>query len=76
MKESCIDQFDAMNCQAAGDFCDSQIGAAFFSTGRPNLSITLVRMHTFMLLLGKNPYDISKDCDGPIEETLCYPVTK
>ncbi|KDQ49579.1 hypothetical protein JAAARDRAFT_200740 [Jaapia argillacea MUCL 33604] len=25
---------------------------------------------------GKNPYDISQDCDGPIEETLCYPVTK
>ncbi|PVF93235.1 peptidase S10, serine carboxypeptidase [Serendipita vermifera] len=25
---------------------------------------------------GLNPYDISKVCDGPIEETLCYPVTK
>ncbi|EPS98584.1 hypothetical protein FOMPIDRAFT_1024590 [Fomitopsis schrenkii] len=25
---------------------------------------------------GYNPYDISKPCDGPIEETLCYPVTK
>ncbi|TFK48038.1 hypothetical protein OE88DRAFT_1665085 [Heliocybe sulcata] len=25
---------------------------------------------------GMNPYDISKVCDGPIEETLCYPVTK
>jgi len=33
-------------------------------------------MHTFIPLAGKNPYDISKDCDGPIEETLCYPVTK
>jgi hypothetical protein len=28
------------------------------------------------MMVGKNPYDISKDCDGPIEETLCYPVTK
>jgi len=25
---------------------------------------------------GLNPYDISKPCDGPIEETLCYPATK
>ncbi|KAG8791094.1 hypothetical protein FRC17_008802, partial [Serendipita sp. 399] len=25
---------------------------------------------------GLNPYDISKKCDGPIEETLCYPLTK
>ncbi|KJA15144.1 hypothetical protein HYPSUDRAFT_48669 [Hypholoma sublateritium FD-334 SS-4] len=25
---------------------------------------------------GKNPYDISKDCEGRIEDTLCYPVTK
>lgn len=25
---------------------------------------------------GKNPYDISKDCDGPLSETLCYPITK
>ena len=24
---------------------------------------------------GLNPYDISKECDGPIEETLCYPIT-
>jgi len=27
-------------------------------------------------LSGKNPYDISKDCDGPLSETLCYPITK
>ncbi|KAF4584580.1 hypothetical protein EYR38_001809 [Pleurotus pulmonarius] len=25
---------------------------------------------------GKNPYDISKDCEGKIEETLCYPITQ
>jgi carboxypeptidase C (cathepsin A) len=25
---------------------------------------------------GLNPYDISKPCDGPIEETLCYPATQ
>ncbi|KAH7909697.1 serine carboxypeptidase [Hygrophoropsis aurantiaca] len=25
---------------------------------------------------GKNPYDISKDCEGDIADTLCYPETK
>ncbi|KAF9481273.1 alpha/beta-hydrolase [Pholiota conissans] len=25
---------------------------------------------------GKNPYDVSRDCDSAIEDTLCYPVTK
>jgi len=24
----------------------------------------------------RNPYDISRACDGPISDTLCYPVTK
>ncbi|KAF8627688.1 hypothetical protein AX15_004297 [Amanita polypyramis BW_CC] len=26
-------------------------------------------------ITGLNPYDISRQCDGPIEDTLCYPVT-
>jgi len=25
---------------------------------------------------GKNPYDITRDCEGDIADTLCYPVTK
>ncbi|EJU04579.1 serine carboxypeptidase [Dacryopinax primogenitus] len=25
---------------------------------------------------GMNPYDISQECDGPIEETLCYPIVR
>lgn len=24
---------------------------------------------------GLNYYDISQPCEGPIEETLCYPIT-
>ncbi|KAH7919224.1 alpha/beta-hydrolase [Leucogyrophana mollusca] len=55
--DSCINQFDAMSCKAARDFCDQELEATFFETG-------------------KNPYDISKDCEGNIAETLCYPVTK
>ncbi|KAF8518463.1 serine carboxypeptidase [Gautieria morchelliformis] len=26
-------------------------------------------------LSGRNPYDVSKDCEGELMETLCYPVT-
>ncbi|KJA20867.1 hypothetical protein HYPSUDRAFT_68192 [Hypholoma sublateritium FD-334 SS-4] len=25
---------------------------------------------------GKNPYDISRDCDGTLQDTICYPMTK
>ncbi|KZV59826.1 serine carboxypeptidase [Peniophora sp. CONT] len=32
-KESCIDQFDAMNCEAASSFCSSEIMSPFFTTG-------------------------------------------
>ncbi|KAI5118997.1 hypothetical protein M0805_004407 [Coniferiporia weirii] len=27
-------------------------------------------------LSGKNPYDVSKDCEGQLADTLCYPITK
>jgi cathepsin A (carboxypeptidase C) len=57
LKESCLDQFDAINCNAANIFCYGEIGGPFFASG-------------------KNPYDISKDCEGEIEDTLCYPITK
>lgn len=57
LKESCRDSYDAMNCDAAFAFCDSEISTPY-------------------MLTGYNPYDISKLCDGPLSETLCYPVTK
>ncbi|KAF9240283.1 Alpha/Beta hydrolase protein, partial [Melanogaster broomeanus] len=31
--ESCIDQYDAMNCGAARDFCDKELLEPFFETG-------------------------------------------
>ncbi|KAI0933476.1 hypothetical protein AcV5_005612 [Taiwanofungus camphoratus] len=57
MKESCVDSYDSINCEAAYLFCQAEISVPFHNTGY-------------------NPYDISKLCDGPISETLCYPVTK
>ncbi|EGN93797.1 hypothetical protein SERLA73DRAFT_188905 [Serpula lacrymans var. lacrymans S7.3] len=32
-RESCIDQFDKMNCQAARDFCDTELEGPFDATG-------------------------------------------
>ena len=45
-------------------------------------SVHLVRSPYFLsvavliLCTAKNPYDISRDCEGNISETLCYPLTK
>lgn len=57
LKESCIDQFDSMNCEAASNFCETELASPFESTGL-------------------NYYDISRPCDGTLEETLCYPITQ
>ncbi|PPQ83849.1 hypothetical protein CVT25_000908 [Psilocybe cyanescens] len=57
MKSSCEDQYDAINCGAAVQFCRSAVSVPYHATG-------------------KNPYDISKQCEGNISETLCYPQTK
>lgn len=34
MQESCIDRFDAIDCRAAVNFCDSTMGAAFQASGK------------------------------------------
>ncbi|KAA1475366.1 serine carboxypeptidase [Dentipellis sp. KUC8613] len=57
MKEACIDQFDSMNCEAASNFCETELFDPFMASGT-------------------NLYDISKPCDGPLDETLCYPITQ
>ncbi|PPR07804.1 hypothetical protein CVT26_014989 [Gymnopilus dilepis] len=57
MRDSCEDQYDAINCGAAVQFCRSVYSQPYRDTGR-------------------NPYDLSKPCEGKIEETLCYPQTK
>ena len=28
------------------------------------------------MMSGRNPYDISKECEGGLENTLCYPITR
>ncbi|KAI0297528.1 serine carboxypeptidase [Multifurca ochricompacta] len=32
-KESCIDQYDEMNCRAASDFCSAELESPYFATG-------------------------------------------
>jgi len=34
MKASCVDLFDSMNCHAAVNFCDSELGSAYHASGR------------------------------------------
>lgn len=80
---------DAMNCEAAMNFCDTELSVPFFNTGASLASLYLISLGCVLLgdpycvlpeltecNTGRNPYDISIDCDGPIAETLCYPVTK
>ncbi|KAF8510936.1 serine carboxypeptidase [Hysterangium stoloniferum] len=56
LKESCVDVFDQMGCEAAVSFCQAEYTGPFRETGR-------------------NIYDVSKQCEGDISETLCYPIT-
>ncbi|KAF8510886.1 serine carboxypeptidase [Hysterangium stoloniferum] len=56
IKQSCVDIFDQMGCEAASSFCQTELQEPFFATGR-------------------NIYDVSKECEGDISETLCYPIT-
>ncbi|KAJ3888602.1 hypothetical protein GG344DRAFT_53295, partial [Lentinula edodes] len=65
--ESCVDQYDIINCGAASNFCDIVLYSPVLSNSSP---ITSGAVLTCM-----NPYDISVPCDGSIEEILCYPVT-
>ncbi|KAJ3556505.1 hypothetical protein NM688_g1992 [Phlebia brevispora] len=45
------------------------------SCGAANMFCTELIMGPFDLT-GYNPYDISKTCDGALDDTLCYPITK
>ena len=75
MRDSCEDQYDAINCGAAVQFCRSVYSQPYRDTGL-SWSTYIVGKISFDILLGRNPYDISKPCEGKIEETLCYPQTK
>ncbi|KAH6884328.1 carboxypeptidase Y, partial [Coprinopsis sp. MPI-PUGE-AT-0042] len=57
LQKSCQDKYDALACQAATDFCTTELGDPIFASGW-------------------NPYDLGRKCDGSVETTLCYPVTK
>lgn len=75
VKESCLDVYDDMSCGAAMDFCTNELEVPFFTTGLSSY-IAWALQSSHIYLLGKNPYDISSDCEGDIADTLCYPVTK
>lgn len=75
LKTSCVDLYDEMNCRAAVDFCGSEFSGPFFKTGKHH---STQRWHDTdeLRVIGRNIYDVSKDCEGEISDTLCYPITK
>lgn len=81
VRESCIDQFDAIGCGAASNFCSGMLSAPFRESGRwSTLALEVIDFSiwflcTFALIIGTNPYDISVPCNGSVATTLCYPVT-
>lgn len=76
MKASCTDVFDAINCNAAAEFCFKEFGQPIFTTRPPLLFSENETISFNPLFTAKNPYDLSKDCDGGFEDALCYPITK
>jgi hypothetical protein len=36
MQTSCIDQFDAINCRAAVNFCDNELSTGMWASGSSN----------------------------------------
>ena len=42
MKKACIDTFDAIDCNAAVNFCDNELSTGFWSTGRNVYDISKV----------------------------------
>jgi cathepsin A (carboxypeptidase C) len=73
-----VDVFDGMNCEAANTFCATELMVPFFNTGAYSFNSNGIVSDCFVAaaVVGKNPYDISRDCEGDIDDTLCYPVTK
>ncbi|KAF8586718.1 serine carboxypeptidase [Ramaria rubella] len=53
------------------DSCFDQFDA--MSCGAASLFCT-AELDTPFFKTGLNPYDVSKPCDGKLEETLCYPI--
>lgn len=63
MRQSCIDQFDSMNCGAAVNFCDNELSAPLRASGM-YISTTscfiIVTDVVSRFFVGRNNYDISK----------------
>jgi carboxypeptidase C (cathepsin A) len=77
LKEGCVDHFDKIDCDAAVSFCSQYLEDPFFTSGSELLYYKpFFPNFPDKLAVDRNPYDISRPCEGDISETLCYPVTK
>ena len=64
LKASCIDTFDNINCDAAGNFCSNELNDPFFATGEL-IATTLFQLDVNRPTPGLNPYDVSKVRSSP-----------
>ncbi|KAE9394304.1 alpha/beta-hydrolase [Gymnopus androsaceus JB14] len=64
MRESCVDQYDAINCYAAMSFCQSMLEAPYFASGNCHY-----HHHSRTRMISAVP------CNGTVSTTLCYPMT-
>jgi hypothetical protein len=76
MRESCKEQFDAINCRAATSFCAEVYEKPYRATGMLTFFSQINNSTNTVNCTGRNPYDITQPCEGERAETLCYPVTK
>lgn len=75
MKASCEEQYDAINCGAAVNFCRSTYSIPFRATGMYLSTFKRQFPRLMVWALGLNVYDISKPCEGGPSD-LCYPQTR
>lgn len=66
-----------MNCQAAHQFCDTELTVPMFSSGWCCASYALIirSAHIYSCLPGLSVYDIRTVCEGEVTETLCYYIS-
>lgn len=78
LKEGCVEHFDKIDCAAAVSFCNDYMEGPFFTSGEFLYYKPFSFSYSFPdeLTVDRNPYDISRPCEGDISDTLCYPVTK
>lgn len=57
-------------------FCETELAVPFFNTGAPLNCAAWCFFDSDDFPSGRNPYDMTKMCEGQIEDSICYPQTR